>query len=172
MCIFFNFDHLRITLQSSDLNWGTKFRAPSLSLPPLIFSFLQAFIHGFLRFFLTHLFLEVASPTIFVPSPFHCHSSSRSKGLHWWRRSKAYKLHMELHQKATPSKAKNSSKCHPFLQFLHFTSSHSRKNHVLSNFRILFRFYFMNLCFPFNEMQFTFLNDWMTLCSKGLCSES
>ena len=25
--------------------------------------------------------------------------SSRSKGLHWWRRSKAYKLHMELHQK-------------------------------------------------------------------------
>ena len=49
-------------------------------------------------FFLTHLLLEVASPIIFLPSPFHCHWTSRSKGLHWWRRSKAYKLHMELHQ--------------------------------------------------------------------------
>jgi len=41
-------DHLRIKLQSSDLIWGTKFCAPSLLLPPLIFSFLQALIHGFL----------------------------------------------------------------------------------------------------------------------------
>jgi len=34
MCVhFFNFDHFRITLQSSVLIWGTKFRAPlSLSL--------------------------------------------------------------------------------------------------------------------------------------------
>ena len=49
MCVhFLNFDQLRITLQSSDLLWGTKFRAPSLPLPPLIFSFLQALIHGFL----------------------------------------------------------------------------------------------------------------------------
>ena len=48
MCAFFNFDHFRITLQSSDLIWGTKFRAPSLPLPPLIFSFLQALIHVFL----------------------------------------------------------------------------------------------------------------------------
>jgi len=49
MCVhFFNFDHLRIILQSADLFWGTKFRAPSLPLPPLIFSYLQAFIHGFL----------------------------------------------------------------------------------------------------------------------------
>jgi len=49
MCVhFFNFDHLRITLQSSDLFWGTKFRAPSLHLPPLIFSYLQAHIYGFL----------------------------------------------------------------------------------------------------------------------------
>ena len=49
MCVhFFNFDHLRITLQSSDLICGTKFRAPSLPLPPLIFSYLQALIHDFL----------------------------------------------------------------------------------------------------------------------------
>ena len=49
MCVhFFNFDHLRIALQSSDLIWGTKFRAPSLPLHPLIFCYLQALIHGFL----------------------------------------------------------------------------------------------------------------------------
>ena len=49
MCVhFFNFDHLRIILQSSDLFWGTKFRAPSLPLPPFIFSYLQALIHCFL----------------------------------------------------------------------------------------------------------------------------
>jgi len=46
--------------------------------------------------FFTHLLLEVGSPIIFIPSLFQCHWSSRSKGLHWWRRSKAYKLHMEL----------------------------------------------------------------------------
>ena len=50
--------------------------------------------------FLIHLLLEVASPISFPPSPFHCHWSSRSKELHWWRRSKAYKLHIELHQGA------------------------------------------------------------------------
>ena len=49
-------------------------------------------------FFLTHLLLEVASPIIFLPSPFFCHLSSRIKGLHRWRRSKAYKVHMELRQ--------------------------------------------------------------------------
>jgi len=45
---FFNFDHLRIKLQSSNLFWSTKFCAPSLPLPPFIFSYLQALIHGFL----------------------------------------------------------------------------------------------------------------------------
>ena len=49
-------------------------------------------------FFLTHFLHEVVSPIIFFPSPFHCNSSSRNKGLHWWRRSKTYNLHMELHQ--------------------------------------------------------------------------
>ena len=49
MCAFFwNFDNLRIKLQSSDLFWGTKIRAPSLPLPSFIFSFLQALILGFL----------------------------------------------------------------------------------------------------------------------------
>jgi len=45
---FLNFDHLRIRLQSSDLIWGIKFRARSLLLSPLIFSYLQALIHDFL----------------------------------------------------------------------------------------------------------------------------
>jgi len=49
MCVhFFKFDHLRITLQSSNLIWGTKFHAHSLPLPPLIFFYLQALINGFL----------------------------------------------------------------------------------------------------------------------------
>ena len=49
MCVhFFNFDHLRITLQNSDLFWGTKFCSPSLLLPSFFFSYLQALIHGFL----------------------------------------------------------------------------------------------------------------------------
>jgi len=49
MCMhFFNFDHLRITLQSLDLFLGTKFCALSLPLPPLIFSYVQVLIHGFL----------------------------------------------------------------------------------------------------------------------------
>jgi len=48
VCIFFNFDHLRITLQCSDLIWGIKSCAHSLPLPPLILSYLQALIHGFL----------------------------------------------------------------------------------------------------------------------------
>ena len=60
-------------------------------------------------FLLTHLLIKVASPIIFLPSPFHCHSSSRSKGLHWWRRYKAYKLHMELHH--VISKASSSRWC-------------------------------------------------------------
>ena len=49
MCVhLFNSDHLRITLQSSDLFWGTKFHAPSPPLPSLIFFYLQAITHGFL----------------------------------------------------------------------------------------------------------------------------
>ena len=45
---FFNFYHLRITLQISDLILGIKFRAPSLLLPSLILSYFQALIQDFL----------------------------------------------------------------------------------------------------------------------------
>ena len=97
MCVhFFNFDHLIIKLQSSDLFWGTKFRAPSLPLTPFILSFLQSLIHGFLWWWAS---LDSSSSWSGVsnhisPSPFRCHQTSRSKGLHLWRRSKAYKLHI------------------------------------------------------------------------------
>ena len=64
--------------------------------------------------FLTHLLLEVASP-IFLPYPFRCNWSSRSKGLHWWRRSKAYKLHVELHHEGAIKRTKTGSVRIPFL---------------------------------------------------------
>ena len=70
--------------------------------------------------FLTHFLLEVASPIIFLPSPFRCHSSSRSKWLHWWRRSKAYKLHMELHH--VVSRASSSRRCSFVFWSIHFNS--------------------------------------------------
>ena len=132
---FFNFENLRITLQSSDLIWGIKFCAPSpwsgvsslssfsITLPfifqeakesideedPRPTSSNGAYITMVVSLFLTHLLLEVASPIIFLPSLFRCHWSSRSKGLHWWRRSKAYKLHMELHH--VVSRASSSRWC-------------------------------------------------------------
>jgi len=59
--------------------------------------------------FLTHLLFEVVSPIIILSSSFHCHWSSRRKGLHWWRRSKAYKLYMELHH--VVSRASSSRWC-------------------------------------------------------------
>jgi len=99
MCVhFFNFDHLRITLQSLDLIWGIKFCAPSPSTHLLLSSSSYPWLPMVVSLFFTHLLLEVASPIIFLPSPFRFHWTSRSKGLHWWRRSKAYKLNMELHQ--------------------------------------------------------------------------
>ena len=54
---FFNFDHLRITLQSSDLFWGIKFCASSLLLPPFFFSYLQALIHSFLWWWASSWFI-------------------------------------------------------------------------------------------------------------------
>jgi len=89
-------------------NYTSKFRphlmhkiscsfSPSPSTHLLLPSSSYPWLPMVVSLFLTHLLLEVASPIIFLPSPFCCHSSSRSKGLHWWRRSKAYKLHMELH---------------------------------------------------------------------------
>ena len=74
--------------------------------------------------FLTHLLLEVKSPITFPTSLFHCHWSSRSKGLHWWRRFKAYKLYKELHHVVSRA---SSSGCVFFLplsfvQSIHFNS--------------------------------------------------
>ena len=70
-----NFDHLRITLQSSDLIWGTKFRAPSLPFPPLIFSYLQALIHGFLWWWASS-WLIFSLKWHLQSSFFHLHSAS------------------------------------------------------------------------------------------------
>ena len=85
-----------------------KFRAPLSPSPSthlLLPSSSYAWLPLVVSLFLTHLLLEVSSPITFPSSPFHCHWSSRSKGLHWWRRSKAYKLYMELHQVAWATKA-------------------------------------------------------------------
>jgi len=74
-------------------------------------------------FFLTHLLHEVASPIIYLPSLFLCHWYTRSKGLHWWRRSKAYKLHMEPHH--VVSRASSSRWCcflYLFVRSIHFSS--------------------------------------------------
>jgi len=83
----------KIRLQSSDLI------LPILSLSPSTHLFLPSSSYLWLlmvvSLFLTHLLLEVASPITFPPSLFHYHWSSRSKGFHWWRRSKVYKLYME-----------------------------------------------------------------------------
>ena len=76
MCVhFFNFDHLRITLQSSDLIWGTKFRAPSLPLPPFIFSYLQALIHGFLWWWASSRLIFFLKWHLLSSSSFLCFSS-------------------------------------------------------------------------------------------------
>ena len=49
LCVhFFNFDHLRNYTSKFRSHLRHKFRAPSLPLPPFIFSYLQALIHGFL----------------------------------------------------------------------------------------------------------------------------
>ena len=118
MCVhFFNFDHLRVTLHSSDLIWGTKFCAPSLPLPPLIFFYLQAHIHGFLWWwaFSWLIFSLKWHLQSLSSSPFCCHRTSRGKWLHWWRRSKAYNLHMELHH--VVSKA-SSSRWYSFASYI------------------------------------------------------
>ena len=71
-----------------------SFSLPSSSPPSCSYPWLPIVV----SLCLTDLLLEVASPIIFLPSPFCCHWTSRIEGLHWWRRSKTYKLHIELHQ--------------------------------------------------------------------------
>jgi len=89
MCVhFFNFNHLRITLQSSDLVWGTKFHAPSLLLPPLIFSSFKLLsmtsyggelVDGVSNHLRLGDVLEVVSPIIFLPSPLCWHDLQEEK---------------------------------------------------------------------------------------------
>jgi len=101
-------------------NYTSKFRphlrhkilcsfSPSPSTNLLLPSSSYPWLHMVVSLFLTHLLLEVASLIIFLPSPFRFHWTWRSKGLHWWRRSKAYKLHMELHH--VVSRASSSRWC-------------------------------------------------------------
>ena len=84
-------------------NYTSKFRphlrhkiSCSFSYSPSTYLFLLSSSYPWLpmmvNLFLTHLLLEVVSLIIFLPSPFRCHWSSRSKRLHRWRRSKAYKI--------------------------------------------------------------------------------
>ena len=86
-------------------NYTSKFRShlrhkffcpfsPSPSTHLLLPSSSYPWLPMVVSFFLTHLLLEVASPIIFLLSPLRCYWSSRSKWLHWWRISKAYKLHI------------------------------------------------------------------------------
>ena len=86
-----------IKFQSSDLILSQNFvpLSPSLSTHLLLSSSSYPWLPMVVSMFLTHLLLEVVSPITFPPSPFRYHWSSRNKGLHWWRRSKVYKLYMK-----------------------------------------------------------------------------
>ena len=86
MCVhFFNFDHLRIKLQSSYFFRGTKFRALlflSLHSSSSTFKLLSMASYG------GELLLDSSSTWSGVsnhpsPSPFHYHQTLRSKGLHY-----------------------------------------------------------------------------------------
>jgi len=112
MCVhFFNFDHLRIKLQSSDFFRGTKFHALlflSLHSSSSTFKLLSMTSYG------GELLLDSSSTWSGVsihlsPSPFRCNQISRSKEIHWWRRSKVYKFHLELHHSTTMFKRKREN---------------------------------------------------------------
>ena len=99
MCVhFFNFDHLGITLQISDHIWAQNFvllLSLSLHSSSHTFKLLSMTSYG------GELLLDSTSPWSDISNHLSSFSiplswSSRSQGLHWWRRSKAYKLHMEL----------------------------------------------------------------------------
>jgi len=95
MCVhFFSFDHLRIKLQSSDFFRGTKFRALlflSLHSSSSSFELLSMASYGG-ELLLDSSFTWSGVSIHLSPSPFCCNQTSRSKGIHWWRRSKAFKL--------------------------------------------------------------------------------
>ena len=96
---FFKFDHLRNYTSNFIPHLRHKISC-SFSPSPFTHLLLPSSSYPWLpmvaSLFLNHLLFKVVSPIIFLSSKFHFHWSSRSKGLHWWRRSKAYKLNMEL----------------------------------------------------------------------------
>jgi len=120
--------------------------------------------------FLTHLLLEVPSPITFPPSPFRCHWSSRSKGLHWWRRSKAYKLYMELHH--VVSRASSSRWCSfasSILLFGQFTLIPSSTSFRFYNFSVII-FLFWTFRFQFSSKIFIRKENKKSKCkSLHLC---
>ena len=72
---FFNFDHLIITLQSSDLIWGINFVPPSLSLPPSAHLLLPSSSCPWLPIMVSLLLTHLLPPLIFslkwcLQSPF------------------------------------------------------------------------------------------------------
>ena len=99
------------------------FFSPSPSTHLLLPSSSYPWLPMVVSLFLTHLFLEVASPIIFLPSPIRCHWFSRSKGLNWWRISKAYKLHMQLH--------------HVVSEYLHLGDSFASSIFLLGQFSLI-----------------------------------
>ena len=129
---------LEIRLESSDLIWGINFEppiSPSSSTHLLIPSSSYPWLPMVVSLFLTHLLLEVASPITFPP-PFRFHWSSWCKGLHWWRRFKAYKLYMELHNVVSEHLHLGDVLLLP----LSFISS----IHIYSLFFIVFSMYLLN----------------------------
>ena len=93
--------------------WENRLQSSYLILPPLSQNFIPLspspsthvllpsssypWLPMVVSLFLNHILLEVVSSITYPPSLFCYHWSSRSKGLYWQRRSKAYKLYMELH---------------------------------------------------------------------------
>ncbi|KAL5159970.1 hypothetical protein HKD37_15G044205 [Glycine soja] len=82
MCVhFFNFDHLRIYTSKFRPQLRNKISCSFSSFPSthLFPSSSYPWLPMVMSFFLTHLLLEVASPIIFLPSPFCCHDLQEAK---------------------------------------------------------------------------------------------
>jgi len=129
VCILqiWSFEKLKFKVQSSfSLFSLSKFCSPlSLSFHLLLLpSSSDPWLPIVVSLFLTHLLLEVSSPITFTPSTLSFHWSSRSKGHHWCRRSKAYKLYIELHYVVWEHLHLDDVLLHPlsFVQSIHFHS--------------------------------------------------
>ena len=100
MCTFFStliIWELHFKVQTSFEAQILCFLSPSPSILLLLPSSSYPWLPMVVSFFLTHLLLRGVSNHL-SPSPFHWYQTLRSKKLNWWRRFKAYKLQMELHQ--------------------------------------------------------------------------